>query len=108
MNKLTLPALATLTIGLAATFGAQAARTDLYGDPTAVSEATRTIEIKPGTKYVNVHSGEVVLFISNGQSFAFNFDNPQAESFDLERVAPAGMLDHKVTAYVAPSPDGRG
>jgi hypothetical protein len=100
MNKLTLPALA---IGLAVAFGAHAARTDLYGDPTAVSEATRSIEITPDTTHVNVRMGEVVLFISHGQSFAFNFDGPRAESFDLSRVAPPGMIDHKVVAYVAPT-----
>jgi len=100
MNKLTLPALA---LGLAAAFGAHAARADLYGDPTAVNEATRTIEIKPDTTHVNVSMGEVVLFISNGQAFAFNFDGPRADSFDLSRVAPPGLIDHKVIAYVAPS-----
>ena len=104
MNKLTLPAFATLTFGLAAAFGAHAARTDLYGDPTAVSEATRTIEIKPGTKYVNVGWGEVVRFVSNGQSFAFDFDGAsQTQAFDLARVAPPGLVDHKVIAYVSPS-----
>lgn len=100
MNKLTLPALA---LGLAAAFGAHAARTELYGDPTAVTEATRTIEITPDTTHVNVRMGEVVLFVANGQSFAFNFDGPRAQSFDLARVAPPGMIDHRVTAYVAPA-----
>ena len=100
MNKLTLPALA---LGLAAAFGAHAARADLYGDPTAISEATRTIQITPDTTHVNVRMGEVVMFISNGQAFAFNFDGPRAQTFDLASVAPPGLVDHKVVAYVAPT-----
>jgi hypothetical protein len=100
MNKLTLPVLA---LGLAAALGAHAARTDLYGDPTAISEASRTIEITPDTTHVNVRMGEVVMFISRGQAFAFNFDGPRPQSFDLSRVAPPGMIDHKVVAYVAPT-----
>lgn len=100
MNKLTLPA---VVLGLGAAFGAQATHTDLYGDPTAISEATRSIEITPDTTHVNVRMGEVVLFVSRGQAFAFNFDGPRAQSFDLARVAPPGMLDHKVVAYVAPA-----
>lgn len=100
MNKLTLPA---LVLGLAAGFGAQAARTDLYGDPTAISEATRSIEITPDTMHVNVRMGEVVMFVSRGQAFAFYFDGPRPQSFDLAAVAPPGMLDHKVVTYVAPT-----
>ena len=104
MNKLSL---SIATLGLAGAFAAQAAvPTNLLGDATSVTEATRTITINPTTKYVNVTEGDVVKFVANGQEFAFRFDGvPSASAFDLERVAPAGALDHKVMAYVAPNPD---
>ena len=106
MNKLSLSIAA---LGLAGAFAAQAAvPTRLLGDPASVTEATRTITINPKTKYVNVTEGDVVKFVASGQEFAFKFDGT-GTSFDLQRVAPAGALDHKVTAYVAPNPaDGGG
>lgn len=84
--------------------GAQATvRTDLLGDNAPVSAATRTVEIKADTHYVNVAQGDVVRFEANGQSFAFNFDGPSLASCNLQQVAPAGMLDHEVTADVSRS-----
>jgi hypothetical protein len=65
--------------------------------------ATRTIFIKPETNYVNVTGGEVIRFEVGNKSFVWNF-NGQRSSFDLARVAPPSLLDHKVTAYVAPNP----
>ena len=76
---------------------------DLLGGPTSLAEATRTIAIGPGTKYVNVTGGEIIRFTVGDKAFAWNF-NGRYSSFDLARVAPPGMLDHKVTAYVAPNP----
>ena len=94
-------------IGLTSVIAAQAAvPTNLLGDPSSAAEATRTIQISPKTKYVNVTEGEVVKFVANGQEFAFKFDGPSVSSFNLQRVAPAGALDHPVVAYVAPEEDG--
>lgn len=78
----------------------------LLGDPVGVSQATRTITIGPGTKYVNVAQGEVIKFVANHNEFAFKFDGADIASFDLQRIAPAGVLDHPVTVYVQPAPDG--
>ena len=75
----------------------------LVGDPAPTASATRTIAIQPDTRYVNVTGGEVVRFTAGDRSFAWNF-NGRLSSFDLATVAPQGMLDHKVTAYVAPNP----
>lgn len=80
-----------------------APRLDLLGAPAPVSAATRTVVIAPGTRYVNVIGGETIRFVVGDKSFGWAFDGTYP-SFDLNQVAPAAMLDHKVTAYVAPNP----
>ncbi len=47
--------------------------------------------------------GEIIRFEVGNKSFVWNF-NGQRSSFDLARVAPTSVLDHKVTAYVASNP----
>lgn len=86
-----------------------AARLDLLGSPAPVAAATRTIVITPETKHVNVIGGEIVKFVVGNQAFTWNFNGAQyVAPFDLSRTAPPGLLDHKVTAYVAPNPLYRG
>ena len=78
----------------------------LLGEPVAAEQAQRTIVIAPTTRYVNVTEGDVVKFVANGTAFAWNFDSPpEITSFELNRVAPAGALDHPVTVYVARNVD---
>ena len=92
--------------GVAASMAAAAAvPAYLLGNTAAPEQARRTIVITPTTRYVNVTGGEVVKFVVNGTTFAWNFDSPAVSSFELNRVAPAGALDHTVTAYVAPDPE---
>lgn len=92
--------------GMVASAAASAAvRTSLLGDPVDPQQAQRTIVITPTTKYVNVTEGDVVRFVANGTTFAWNFDGLGVDSFALNRVAPAGALDHTVTAYIAPDAD---
>ena len=77
----------------------------LLGDADVPADAMRTITITPDTKYVNVTWGEVVDFKVDGQEFAYKFDGAgKVTSFDLQRVAPAGMLAHPVMAYVDITP----
>lgn len=76
---------------------------ELFGSPGALSTVTRTIAIKPETRYVNVTGGEIVRFDVGNKSFVWNFNGTRS-SFDLERVAPPALLEHGVTAYVAPNP----
>ncbi len=78
-------------------------RLDMLGAAAPVLAAERTIVIAPDTRYVNVIGGETVKFVAGDKSFAWTFDGAYS-SFDLNQTAPAGMLDHKVTAYVAPNP----
>ena len=75
----------------------------LLGDPASPASASRTIAIYPDTRYVNVTGGEVVKFTVGDKSFAWNF-NGRPTSFDLNAVAPPGVMDHKVKAYIAPNP----
>ena len=75
----------------------------LLGDPASPASASRTIAIYPDTRYVNVTGGEVVKFTVGDKSFAWNF-NGRPTSFDLNAVAPPGVMDHRVKAYIAPNP----
>lgn len=77
----------------------------LYGDPASAAAASYTIVIRPDTRYVNVTGGDTVNFIVGDKSFAWAFNVARTVwAFDLNEVAPPGMLDHKIRAYVAPDP----
>lgn len=74
----------------------------LYGTPAEPSQATRTIVIRPNTKYVNVTEGDVVKFVAGDKTFAWKFDTAlTVHDFELNEVAPPGTLDHPVRAYIA-------
>jgi hypothetical protein len=75
-----------------------------WGDPAPTAAAGQTIVIKPDTQYVNVTGGNIVKFVDGDKSFAWNFDGPYGYTFELNRVAPPGVLDHRVMAYVDPDP----
>lgn len=80
-------------------------RLDLLGDPAAETAAQRTIVITPETTRVSVTGGEVVRFVVGQQSFVWHFDVAMTvNSFDLNLVAPAGLLKHKVLASIATDP----
>ena len=81
------------------------------GEVVPLSGAMRTIPIYAKTKYVNVTAHETVKFVANGNAFAIRFSDSSATRsafvpsvFDFEQLAPAGVLNHKVTVYVAPDP----
>lgn len=77
-------------------------RVALYGDLAPDGAATRTIVITPQTPYVNVTSGDITRFVVGAKSFTWNFDGPkEIRAFDLRAVAPPGILDHSVIAYIA-------
>lgn len=76
-----------------------------FGDPAPNAAATQTIVIAPDTKWVNVTGGDTVKFVVDDKSFAWAFNVATGVSnFDLSRVAPPGMLNRRVDAYVAPDP----
>ena len=110
------PKLAVLTV-IAMTLGSLNLSASAFtpgssiGQVVPLSGAMRTIPIDAKTKYVNVTAHETVEFVVNGNAFAINFSGSSATTFafvpsvfDLAQLAPAGVLDHKVTVYVAPDP----
>jgi hypothetical protein len=105
MNVRLIPCLlaAVLMAGCATSFPQQPL--NLLGIAAPANMASETIVLKPDTTYVNVTGGDVVQFVSGTKTFAWSFDGPlEIFNFDLMRVAPAGMLDHPVTVYIAPNP----
>jgi len=80
-------------------------RTDLFGSPVPPGSGNRTISITPDTRHVNIEGGEIINFTVGDKTFSWSFFvASHIRSFDLNQVAPPGMLDHKVTAYIAPDP----
>ncbi len=94
-----------MSLSAAPIFAAERSYIHLYGDPAPATVAEKTIEIRPDTRHVNVVGGDIVQFIVNGQSFTWRFNVARTVSaFDLKEVAPVGLLDRPVMAYVSPDP----
>jgi Heavy-metal resistance protein CzcE len=101
------PVILSLALSLAALAGCATRNDpiDLYGYPQPPDAYGRTIVIAPDTRYVNVTGGETVRFVAGDKIFAWNFFVARTVSnFDLNAVAPPGVLDHPVRVYVAPDP----
>jgi hypothetical protein len=80
-------------------------RADLLGSPVPPHAATHVMNISQDTRYVNVIAGDTIRFINGSGEFAWNFNvNPIVQTFDLNQVAPQGLLGHELRVYVAPSP----
>lgn len=79
---------------------------DLYGrEIPPAAWVDRTIVLTPATRYINVEGGQSVRFIVGDKAFAWHFIVARTvNAFDLKEVAPAGLLDHTVMAYVSPDP----
>jgi hypothetical protein len=101
-----IPTVVALTLSLSALSSMAATHDELLGDPVpAAAAADRTITITPDTTHVNVQGGQTVRFDVGGQTFAWDFNGAEtAGRIDLSQVAPPGLLDHPVTAYVSPNP----
>jgi hypothetical protein len=85
--------------------GAVVRRIDLLGSPVSGQSGQRTIAIAPDTVSVDVTSGETVRFIVGARSFAWSFQvSPTVTMFDLNQVAPPGLLPRRIAVYVAPNP----
>jgi len=77
----------------------------MYGRAGPVESGNRQISITPDTRYVNVTHGEVVTFVVGDKRFAWNFNGPRTnDAIDLQQVAPDGILNHPVRAYVRADP----
>ena len=93
-----------LSCGSMSAMASTGKHTSLYGDFAAPSAADRTVNIGPGTKFVNVKAGETVQFVSNGKAVTWFFDNPTKYELKLRKIMTPGALDHKVMVYVERNP----
>jgi plastocyanin len=99
-----IPAVATALVLGATSLAANATSSAKFvGDLAPAASANRTVYLNSTTPWVNVTQGETVKFVANGREFTVAFDGV-AESVNLQRFAPAGVLDHRVNAYVAVNP----
>src|SRR5215467_11170655 len=101
-SELIAPLIAVMTLGVTSLpAGASPQSSNSLGEVVPLSAAKRTIRIDARTRYVNVTEHETVRFETNGTTFAVYFRGVPS-GFDLNRLAPAGALDHKATVWVAP------
>jgi len=78
---------------------------DLLGTPAAYAPGIQTVIITPATQWVNVTGGDTVRFVAGAVSFTWSFQvGVTVSTFDLNRIAPPGMLARPVVVYVAPNP----
>ena len=100
-NKLAAVLLCFAAVG--ANAASHAGKPSLAPSITSPEAADKTVVIKDTTKYVNVYEDETVLFIVGATQFAVKFDG-HSYFYDLAKIAPAGVLNHKVRVYVGPNP----
>ena len=99
-----LPMLLVLSLALSACT-TRTSYVDLYGQAAPPAAADYTIVVTPATKYVNVEGGQTVNFVVGDKQFAWTFNVARTvHSFDLNEVAPPGLLMRVVRAYVSPDP----
>jgi len=67
------------------------------------SSADKVLVITAKTRRVNVFEYDTVLFKVGSTSFALVFDGNEV-SYNLQTLAPPGVLTHKVEVYVVPNP----
>jgi hypothetical protein len=101
--KLVVPIVIAMTLGLESLCASAVAPGNSMGQVVPQVGMMRTIRIDSKTRYVNVTANETVRFEARGNVFAINFAGGLAV-FDLNQLAPTGVLDHKVKVYVAPNP----
>lgn len=72
----------------------------------ASASVDQVIVITAATRHVNVAGGSTVRFVVGDQSFSWSFQNGAAHvvPFDMETIAPKGLLNHPVKVYVSDNP----
>ena len=77
----------------------------LLGDRVTGNYADHVVEITPNMGSVNAKHFDTIRFVSNKQSFTWNFDGVSTlREIDLNKIAPPGMLDHTVRVFIETSP----
>ena len=103
MKALT-PIVVALFLSIGPALQAQSLPGYLFGTSVPVAGATRTVTVAPDTRWVNVAQGDSVRFVVGAAEFGWRFDGPGARSFDLQSVAPTGVLGRSVTVFVTSPP----
>jgi len=107
-NKLLLPLITAMTLAAASTAAmAGAGQSDFRGNAAPAQAAVdQVVVITDATRHVNVTGGSTVRFVVGDRSFNWSFQNGSAHvlPFDLQQIAPQGLLTHGVTAYVSDNP----
>src|SRR5262245_1529177 len=80
----------------------------LYGSPIpADGPVNKVIRVDANTRSVNVNQDDTVRFVVSGpggeKTFAWHFVT-SALAVDLGTIAPAGLIERKLFAYLAPNP----
>jgi hypothetical protein len=94
-------AMATITTTSAASYPR-----DFLGYPANADAYTRTINIGPDSRWVNVNFDETINFVNSatGAKFVWRFYTP-AGAFDLSDVSDAGFMNGKaLRVYVGDDP----
>jgi len=107
-NKRLLPLITAMTLAAASTAAMAGARqSDFRGNAAPAQAAVdQVVVITDATRHVNVTGGSTVRFVVGDRSFNWSFQNGSAHvvPFDLQQIAPQGLLTHGVTAYVSDNP----
>jgi hypothetical protein len=107
-TKLLLPLITAMTLAAASTAAfAGAQQSDFRGNAVPAQAAVdQVIVITDATRHINVTGGSTVRFVVGDRSFSWSFQNGSAQvvPFDLQQIAPQGVLTHSVTAYVSENP----
>ncbi len=94
-------------VSLALVAGSAFAKPSLMPSVSTPEAADKMVVIKDTTKSVNVFENDTVLFKVGDKQFAIKFDGNNVY-YDLQTLAPPGVLDRKVKVYVAPNPKDHG
>jgi hypothetical protein len=103
-TKLLLPVLVATTFAAAGLAVAAPQPLNLVGSAApANAPVDQVVVITDATRHVNVTAGSTVRFVVGDQSFTWTFQTGMAHvtPFDLELIAPQGLLKHAVSTYVA-------
>lgn len=108
-SKLLLPVLIATTIAatVSTTAGAAPQPASFRGNTAPAQAAVdKVVVVTDSTRFVNVTGGSTVRFVVGERSFTWTFQNGSAHvvPFDLQQIAPQGLLTHAVTTYVADNP----
>lgn len=107
-TRLFMPVLAAITLAATCASALAAAQPADFRGSAAPAQAAvdQVVVITAATRHVNVAGGSTVRFVVGERSFSWNFQNGSAHviPFDLQLIAPQGLLTHPVTAYVSDNP----